>query len=402
MKERSLTYRLPPCPSYDIEGTECWLEDMASKGLLLTEDGIFFGFAQFEKTAPRSVRYRMEAAPRNTSMWAADGGNPDRDAVELSRDLGWTYVATRDQFYIYRTDDEAIPELNTDPAVQALALEKIRKRERGSIIGDILWLIVYPLIFMNFAPLLTLYDVGTWFSLYAVLLLIWLFTETLARTLHLWKLRKRLERNGTLNHRKSWKERAVWYQWLPIARTAAIILWVILLLCHWSADVLDEGKIPLSEYTGDVPFATVADYAPGGTYTSRSYSFSNTVEDWSDPLAPRLMDWVEHAVVKTIDGKEYEIGLYADYFETVSPVLAKEVVREYLRQDKRDKNYEPMEIPENGLDEAYMYTDSIHMPTLLLRKGNTVLRISYHQTGDDRLAAADWAKLVISTFDEKN
>lgn len=88
-------YRLPPCPDYDVEGTESWLTDMAGQGLHLTKDGFFFGVATFEKGDPQEVRYRLEAAPKTTSMWAEDGGYPDQDAVELSRDLGWEYVANR-------------------------------------------------------------------------------------------------------------------------------------------------------------------------------------------------------------------------------------------------------------------------------------------------------------------
>ena len=40
-EERKRAYRLAPCPAYDIEGTESWLEDMAEKGLVLSGDGFF-------------------------------------------------------------------------------------------------------------------------------------------------------------------------------------------------------------------------------------------------------------------------------------------------------------------------------------------------------------------------
>ena len=39
--------RLPPCPDYDVESTECWLTDLAREGLLLKKDGLFAGVAVF-------------------------------------------------------------------------------------------------------------------------------------------------------------------------------------------------------------------------------------------------------------------------------------------------------------------------------------------------------------------
>ena len=40
-KEDRPVYILPPCPSYDVEGMESWLTDMAKDGLILTKDGGF-------------------------------------------------------------------------------------------------------------------------------------------------------------------------------------------------------------------------------------------------------------------------------------------------------------------------------------------------------------------------
>ena len=63
-EEKSIkhVYRIPPCPSYDIEGMESWLSDMAAEGFVLVKDGIFAGVATFEKTEPRKLKYRLQAA----------------------------------------------------------------------------------------------------------------------------------------------------------------------------------------------------------------------------------------------------------------------------------------------------------------------------------------------------
>ena len=50
--------RLPPCPDYDVEGTECWLTDLAREGLLLKKDGLF---------APNTAGNTLRGAVRSTS-----------------------------------------------------------------------------------------------------------------------------------------------------------------------------------------------------------------------------------------------------------------------------------------------------------------------------------------------
>ena len=96
-------YRLPPCPAYDVEGTESWLSDMAREGLHLAPDGFLLGFAAFERGAPAQVRYRLAASLRQPGLLDDNGGGPDPEAVELGREMGWEYVARRGDFYLYRT-----------------------------------------------------------------------------------------------------------------------------------------------------------------------------------------------------------------------------------------------------------------------------------------------------------
>ena len=119
------TYRLPPCPAYDVEGMERWLSGLAQEGLFLARDGFFCGLATFERGEPRFAKYRLEAAQKSTSMWAEDGGEPDPEQVELSQRYAWEYIAKRGDFYIYRSFEPGARELNTDPEVQALALERV-------------------------------------------------------------------------------------------------------------------------------------------------------------------------------------------------------------------------------------------------------------------------------------
>ena len=136
--------RLPPCPDYDVEGTECWLTDLAREGLLLKKDGLFAGVAVFERAVPQRVQYRLEAAQKDTGL-LGDGYEPDPEQVELCAQYGWEYVARRGEFYIYRSHDPAARELNTDPAVQALALKAVKSRSVSAAIYAALWILVFLL-----------------------------------------------------------------------------------------------------------------------------------------------------------------------------------------------------------------------------------------------------------------
>ncbi len=132
-------YRLTPCPDWDVEGVESWLTDLADEGLLLAEDGIWGRTAAFTRGEPRRMKYRLEAAPKTPSLWDENGGNPDPEAVELGERYGWRYVARYGEFYIYRSADPSARELNTDPAVQALALSAVEKRRRGAVFRIVAW-----------------------------------------------------------------------------------------------------------------------------------------------------------------------------------------------------------------------------------------------------------------------
>ena len=395
-------YRLPPCPSYDMEGMACWLEDMAAKGYVLEHDGFFMSVASFEKQDPQKLRYRFEAAPHQTGLWSGHD-TPDEDAVALNREFGWEYVATHDQFYIYVSVDENAEELNTDPQIQALSLQKIRKRERGALFNNIWWIVFNIVLFFKGALVRSILLEGSWFALYTFLMLLWLTADSVIRAVHLRKLYKMLKNDTMPNYRKSWKEKAVWHRLRPILQVCMILGWVIWLLCNWSSAIMEKDTISIFDYPDEPPFATVADYAPGGTYTSEKMSFSNKVTVNADPLAPRLLEWSEHADIKTTDGRTLELSVYIDYFETAHPLLAKALVWEYERQDSKHKDYAPLSLTvPHTLDYAAVYTGDLHMPTMLLRKGNAVGRFQFISFGDDKLTLDEWAQITISVFNAMN
>ena len=172
-----------------------------------------------------------------------------------------------------------------------------------------------------------------------------------------------------------------------------MIVLIFILLANFSATVLGENEIPLSEFEGEPPFATIADFAEG-EYNLQSYGWSNTVVHWSDWLAPECWRWHEIAEVHTENGK-IDGGLYIDYFETVSPWIANLIAREYFKEAKWDKDFEIFEadLPEGDFDACFY--DEIHTPNMILQRDNKVINVSFIQFGEGyTLSFEEWTAIV--------
>lgn len=334
------------------------------------------------------MRYRLEASPDKLGA-LSETWRPEEDHLEACEALGWTYVASRGQFYIYRTDDPQARELDTDPQVQAIALELVCRRQREAAATCFFWAILYPAVQLGRQPLLLLMEAGTWFVLWGTLLLLWSFGLSVAEVVHLARLRKRLAAGQPLSHHSPWQRHAVLHRlarWLPIL---LLVVWLVLLLQGWSASVLEEDKIPLADYTGQVPFATMADFAPEGTYHTQDVWFSNTVAQGEDWLAPVIIHWQETGSLRLADGSTVSGGLSVDYYETLTPWLAREAARELRARDKGERYFTPLELSPLEVDYQAAYTAIF--PTVILQRGNTALRATFYQTSDTTIPLEQWA-----------
>lgn len=400
-KKPKRIYRLPPCPAYDIEGMESWLESMAGQGYFLCKDGFFAGIAAFEKGAPAEVRYRLEAASGSTSIWSDRGGIPDEEALSISEACGWEYVASRNGFYIYTAADPAAQELNTDPQVQALALDLVRKRERSSLIATLFWIAIYPLCMFSGNILLNAIMLGTWLYLLGTALVAWAALSSFVKVLHLRKLRSRMANGESLNHKKDWHKRAKWHRAEPCLFLVLALVWGISLFHVWSTAVTEDNVLDLRTYPEELPFGTMESLIPNGTFQWDNIGFGNTIEVKSDWLAPQVISFSQIGSVSTDQGVQLKGGLYVDYFETISPWIAKELAREYQNYDRRrnKKYYEEWEAPDLNVDYASAY--SAIFPTLILADGSRMIRISFHSFSDkDILSFEEWATLLAESFTE--
>lgn len=380
------TVRLIPCADYDIEGLQSYFEEMAAKGLHLKKDGIFAYFASFERGEPREARYRMDVKEKRSPIMDGDNGRPTDEQIELCGELGWEYVDSIGAFHIFRTYDAAAPELNTDAALQSIAARRIVRSQKDSVLVLCFWLLIYPVLKLDGLLLPTMFTVGTDVMLLAFIIDIWWIAGSIARLIYLSRIKKRLEAGESIVRRV--KRSSARYIAPRIVFAVLAAATVCLFIARWSE--ADKGRIPLEEYAGELQFATIADIVPG-KYERMGFPVTDGIQVRSDILAPVVIDFREYAAVTVSGGKAFSGGLLIDYYETVSPRLARATAEELLLNARLKRHYTPIELADTGADMQAAYYDEVHMPTVILQKGSRVIKATLYQTGEYTISMDEWA-----------
>ena len=308
--------------------------------------------------------------------------------MELCAQYRWEYVARHGQFYIYRSADPSARELNTDPKVQALALNAVKKRLASDLISLLVWTVLYPLLFLRAGLFTTILGLGTWrFALLTVLVL-WEIVRSVRALTVLGRFQKKLRQGLTPAHTKNWRQGAARYHAANALRLLLALALAVCLLHVWSDRIMDTGLVPLDEYDGKLPFATMRELAAfdGAAVTARRETMRglrfNSVEDHSDWLAPRCISYHEVADFSRSDGTALRGGLYIDYVEAAAPWLAHRLLQECWRYDRTQEHYRPLDAPALEADEAVAYESTLHFPTVLIRRGDVLLRAYFYQFDD--------------------
>lgn len=409
-REMKLVHRLIPCPQHDVSGMENWLTDMAKQGYMLQKDGFWAGIATFEKTTPQTAIYRLQPAEKSTSMWADNGGEPEEEAVELSRAYGWDYVAKRGEFHIYRALNSDVREFHTDLEVQALAMNAMRKRQRANLFSGIFWGLFYPWLLFKGKIMLSVVHVGTIPMLLAMIACLWMSIHSIVEAVKLIRLRKKILNGEETGSGCNWKRGAGRYHANNIIRRCIYIAAIVLFLKLMGDQMIYEEYIPLTEYTKDMPFATMEDFLPEGKMELMNMKVGNlnTVREWSDLLSPVNFEWDEAGKVTHPDGRVLSGGLEVIYHETKAPWIAKRLAREYLLKGKEGKEFELLELDSEALqteelDQVIAFTTTLHFPSVILREGNKVLYARFYTNGSDtmKLSLEEWAGMLAECLFEE-
>ncbi len=406
MKIGKRVYRLVPCPWYDVEGIESWLESMAQEGLFLRKEAHFGGFTSFEQGEPKTVRYRLEAAQRSTSFLSESGGEPDAEAVEMSGELGWEYLTKCGQFYIYACDDPDAPELNTDPSVQAMALSYVRKDGRDSAIVNVLWvLLLLGLTWYGRCWLLLALQYSSWLVLLTAVMIIGEMVFGIKRVLMIRRLRKKLLEGNQPDRKKDWKKHAFGYRAGRLLSVLVAVVWVVGACAYWMNSVENPNEIPITEYQGELPYLRLSEIGVEGSFDrDKAMDYTNKITVSSDWLAGTVIQSNESGEFTMEDGRRIDCAMYVTYTDMRADWLARELAAEYPISSKREvkkDRFQFFDIPsaeELGVDSAVAYSAYPMGCAVVLVKGSEVWQADLMQFREDSLSIDEWVRMFAASL----
>ena len=344
---------------YQVDAIESWLDEQAKKGLFLTDVRSRLTM-DFKKGDPRPVRYRIDVKQN-------PGTYGQKERIADYREFGWEYVCElAGDLDIYRCDDPAAPELNTD---EEMLHEVLDKKLKSQIIWSIVLLCVIPvwlyyMLFRYFGGYTGIYEqlvsgVAWIFAPAGALVLFWTITAVTcivsAVTTRRRMLLKRVQRApAELRRGKLLQLLSIF---LPLA---ALVLCLIL-----RAVIADPGNgIPMDEF----PIPTAAQV------------FSDTDEpdhSWAVEFSELLCghSYLRQKGPYIIDpetGSSYSSWYYdADVYHIAWQWVADGYVKEHARV------YELREITVPGWAHAWYSADNAMWgsQTLLLQNGKEIWEI---------------------------
>jgi len=395
-KEKRRIWQALPCEDYDIAALEAWLTDMAHAGWYLTRDGFFLNFACFEEGPTGPIAYRLEGALHKASLFSDRGENPDEEAVDLAAQYGWNYVARVGQFFVYASYEEDPVEFNTDPQVQAIALQAVKSRLLSDAVSTFLWLGLYTFFSVKGMVLQLMVETSSLFVLIAIALILYHITRGVIRVVFLHRLRKKLLSEGILEADSSYKERKMG-RWIRESIVlAATVFWLIWVLNIWGRSITEEDYHKILDESVDPPFATLHDMVPG-EYDTMFSGMGDCYRTWSDPVAPICWDWEEAAEIRTPSGEVFSGNLYVSYYETRWDFFAMALARSYLWSGRWERDFETHPVNLDGMDFAAAYsTRYMGGRCLILCKDNRILTARLF-TGDD-LPFEEWTQMLAESI----
>lgn len=377
-------YRVCPCFTYDVEGIQTWLEDLAAQGLVLEKDGTFLGIFTFQKTAPKTYRYRLAPIRERGGIFSDSSDDPSEEEQEFSKTCGWEYLVRYGSFYIYRATGEDVRPLHTDPAVHRMALEAVKKQRASRGISAVTNLILYSVLSHN---LFSFFRSGALAGLVFLLSILgfgfWLAGNSIASIIRLSRYQKRLQEGDTLDKPRQWKASA-----LPVRLTKLIpLLCVVGFLFGWLHSVTRAGNpLPLAGYPQDPPVATLEDVFPEAEidYDTNRIEY-NSVTHYRTALSENF-ELNQLADIWDESGSYYGI-LRIQHHKTASKFWARGLFRDYFIHERlrfRGKRFEELEVPQTGFDEVKVYS-SYGILHILIRQDCTVTHatVSITQQGQN-------------------
>lgn len=398
-KDTKSVHRIIPCPDYDVTGVESWLSYMAEQGYILRDGGVFRGIAAFDRCEPEKVRYRLQPAQKGFVIYDNDG--PSDDEVELNGAFGWKYVAKYGVFNIYRADDIDAREMDTDPEVQAMAMNSLHRSQRFNIIWMSIWIIVYLALVFTSQPFLSMVNRGSLISISLVLCVVIFIVTDLVKAVSLYRLRKKILDGEDLGSGTNWKKGARIYTVKVVIGVIAYVAMTVLGCMFILSDGADRNQMSISEYQGEVPFRTITDLALCDDIekVDNVDDDENTISEWSDILWPENYKIYEYGDIVYTDGNTYYGGLVITYHEAKNEWLADKLYQAYMQRAKHQPNYEKIDVKIAGLDDVDAYWDGSE--SVIMRKDEKLIVASFYMSGGNRRDddLSEWAGCIAESLE---
>ena len=396
MSEPKYAHRFPPCPLYDLEGLESWLEDLAKQGLILTQGGLFCGFAEFVKDAPTPMRYRLQPLPKKKFL---EDRHPADAAVELAEDYGWEYLCNIGDYAVYACGDPAARELDTDPTIQAIALQQLYRRKRNEFLAMTVLILFSLLQGIWQGPVYDILQSRFYHMFYYLVVIITYPVIAISELNQLNALRQSLRLGVPLSRTKDWKQRR-WKHWISAGFYVCILVYILTASFISRIGSWENSRWQaLDTYSQEIPFATMEDLAGGGVFEPDGMytEIDNHIAERRTLLASRQINLQQMGAVVQDGTTQMDGILEIDYYELRNDWLAGELFREIQKIDRGSKYYHAMELPDLPTEQEYAYSN--HFPTLLLQEGNKVMRVELTQFDNgQQLTLEQWSTILANSL----
>ncbi len=239
--------RVIPFESCDIPAIQSWLEDMAKKGLLFMECGVFF--AKFEKGEPKDMRYRLDFC----DVVACDIPEEKKELYERS---GWNVVGDfKNDCVVICTENPDAPEIYTDCELLVKPLKNIMLKYRiyvAALCVMLLTALVHCGLPDSVGVIRFLCNITTPYLAAALVLIVLLAAEIIfgaARLIKLKAIAKRIKNGADIpNGEKGGFSRAVGKVLIPLAIPITVAWAAFVLLpdsaANSDAEITDFSALP--------------------------------------------------------------------------------------------------------------------------------------------------------------
>jgi len=384
--------RFPPCPAYHVSQFQSWLEDMAMDGWILDQDPFFAGFAGFHRSEPKTVRYRLQPAPKKAGIFARR--DRQQEAIDLAKEYGWVYLGDYAGFFIFFTEDPAVPELNTDPHVEGMALEEFRKRKRSNFISHLVVIAFYVGLMFWAGPISFTLTIPFWFPVLLIAVEAVNLYLGCTELKQLKQLRHNLELNEGTPSNSDWRSSKNLH-WLTALFSSLLV--ILFLISYIDSRLFDWEDRRWQVRAENLPFATAEDLYPGSTFVPDKPWIIEEV----DHVAERSTLLAEKQIILSQNGSlspvKADLYLHVEYYDMRNEWLAKALYRELRHQARLSRYYEPRAVTDLPTAQEFAWQDMVTTFTLL-QNGDKVIQIRLSQYDDPQLTLDQWAGMFAESI----